>query len=79
MPQLITEVFMFIAQEGEGEGIPAVQLGDVLMPLLGADRARVDSLRRLAQQVADREGRPLTLARFTVREDLETLTPQDAP
>lgn len=75
MPLLITEMYAFIATEEQGEGVAAVRLDNTMMPLIGADQARVDSLRHLAQQVADRSGMKLTLARFHLREDLETITP----
>ena len=74
-PQLITELYAFIATEKEGEGVAAVRLGDTMFPLFGADQARVDSLRTLAQDVANRTGMTLTLARFQLREDLDTITP----
>jgi hypothetical protein len=75
-PHIITELYAFIATEDLGEGIPAVQLSGMMMPLVGADAARVESLRHLAQQVADSSGRTLTLARFTVRENMATITPR---
>lgn len=74
---LITELFAFIATEKPGEeGITAVQRGSMLMPLIGADATRVDSLRAHAQVVANTSGMHFTLARFSVREDLEVITPQ---
>lgn len=44
-------------------------------PLVGADLARVASLRPYAQQVATATGRPVTLAHFSVRTDQETFSP----
>jgi hypothetical protein len=76
-PHIITELYAFIATEtDEGEGIPAVQLSGMMMPLVGADAARVETLRKMAQQVADGTGRTLTLARFAVRENMATITPR---
>jgi hypothetical protein len=75
-PHIVTELYAFIATEDQGEGIPAVQLSGMMMPLVGADAARVESLRQLAQQVADNTGRTLTLARFAVRENMATITPR---
>jgi len=77
MPLKITEMYAFIAHEPDGEGIPCFQFGDTLFPLVGADTARVDSLRQMAQVIADTSGMTLTLARFTVREELETITPRE--
>jgi hypothetical protein len=75
-PHIITELYAFIATEDLGEGIPAIQLNGMMMPLVGADAARVETLRKLAQQVADGTGRTLTLARFAVRENMATITPR---
>jgi hypothetical protein len=55
--------------------VVASRIGGEWMPLVGADRARVDSMRPLAQQVADISGCKITLLRFSVREELETLMP----
>lgn len=77
-PLIITELFAFIATEEQGEGLAAVQLRSMMMPLIGADPDRVASLRQMAQKVVDETGLPLTLARFSVREDLETITPAGA-
>lgn len=73
---VITELYAFIASEPDGEGVAAVQLGSMMMPLVGADAARVESLRKMAQQVADQTGMTLTLARFAVRENMATITPR---
>lgn len=74
---LITELYAFIATEAPGEeGVPAISSGPWMMPLFGADQARVDSLRTHAQLIADTTGKTLTLARFAVREELEIITPQ---
>lgn len=74
---LITELYAFIATEEPGEeGVPAISSGPWMMPLFGADQARVDSLRNHAQLIADSTGRVLTLARFSIREDIEQITPQ---
>lgn len=75
MPLKIEEMFVFIAHEADGEGVPAYKLGNMMMPLVGADRERVASLRTLAQEVADVTGCKITLARFTTREDLEEIKP----
>lgn len=74
----ITEIYTFIADDESGEGIPAYLLGDVMFPLVGADKARVDSLREMAQRIANAEGKQLKLARFTMREELEVITPAGA-
>lgn len=70
----ITEIFAFIATEADGrEGVVAAMLGGMMVPLVGADQARVKSLLPLARQIAQATGRQVQLARFSVREDLEVL------
>jgi hypothetical protein len=44
-------------------------------PLIGADLARVKSLRPYAQQVATATGRPVVLSHYSVRTDQETIQP----
>ena len=76
MPLEIKEMYAFIAEDEEGEGLAAFLRDDIWMPLVGADAARVDNLRIFAQTVADQSGRRITLARFTVRTDLEVIEPK---
>ena len=74
MPK-ITELFAFISiDEGLGdEGIIAAKFGDNWMPLVGADKKRVDSLRPIAKLIAQTTGKHVVLAKFTHREDVETI------
>jgi hypothetical protein len=76
MPLKINEMYAFICDEPDGEGIPAVSMGPMMMPLVGADMTRIDSLREHAQLVADQSGRKITLVKFSVREELGTILPQ---
>lgn len=77
MPR-ITELYAFIVTEAPGEeGVPAIRLNDnMVYPLFGADQARVDSLRKMAQELSNTTGMTMKLARFSVREELEEITPQ---
>lgn len=73
----IRTVFVFICEEADGgEGVPAFSHGPMMMPLIGADPARVDSLRQKAQEICDATGTMMTLAQFTVRQDLEVIAPR---
>ena len=79
----IDEIFLFVmddtgpGDEGMVSGVADMPgLGPVPMPLLGADKERVDSMRPVAQEVADKEGKPVRLVVFTVRRELEVLTPR---
>ena len=71
----IEEMFAFIAQDAEGEGVPAISTSEGVMPLIAADEARVESLREIAQKVASGQGITITLCRFSVREEIEVITP----
>jgi hypothetical protein len=45
------------------------------MPLMGADMKRVESLKPIAQQIADKTRKSVQLVKFTCRTDLETINP----
>ena len=72
----IEEMFAFVASEDDGEGVAAAQMGNMLMPLVGADAARVDSMRGIAQAICNATGRRITLVRFSQREELEVMGPK---
>lgn len=72
MPK-IKELFAFVAEDSgpEDEGIIGMSLGgDLMMPLVGADMARVESLKPAARQIAWLTGKKVKLLRFSTREDL---------
>ena len=69
----IDEMFAFIVVDTDGtEGVPAIQTPTGAMPLMGADMARVESIRPFAEGMA-KCGLKVTLAKFSVREDLEVI------
>jgi hypothetical protein len=81
MPK-ITNIWAFIATDknGEDEGVVAKLFTDPLgsdawMPLVGADEARVNSLKPLAQEIARLTRKNIVLVKFSVRKDVETITP----
>lgn len=78
MPK-ITELYAFIAEDvgPNDEGIAAFwsEALKSYMPLIGADLSRVDSLRRIAQDVVTATGKAMTLCRYSVREDIERIEP----
>lgn len=74
-PKKITEIFAWICTEPDGgEGIPAVSHDGLALPLVGADRARIESLRPYAQRVAHELGLPVRLMRFSGMEVLEQIS-----
>lgn len=70
-------MYAFVVLDSDGtEGIPAITgPTGVPMPMVGADMARVDLLRPIAEDVAKRMGLKVTLCRFEVRTELETFEP----
>lgn len=70
----IKEVYMFISEDSKGEGICAVQMGNdddmIMMPLIGADKERIESLEKYAAFLAKKEGKRIKLIKLTQREDL---------
>ena len=73
MPKLIQEMYAFIATEEDGdEGIPATPIGQMMMPLVGADLDRINSLRPDAVLIAAFTGLSIQLVRFSRAETLET-------
>lgn len=74
--QKIEKVFAWIATEPDGgEGVIGheIMLDGRLMfaPLVGADRARIESYRPHARNVAAQSGLPVRMVEFSVRTVLE--------
>lgn len=69
----ITEMWAYVAIDADGdEGVLAVKGKDgAWFPLVGADTARMESVRPVAMDVARREGKKVKLLRFTTRQDEE--------
>lgn len=70
----INQVFVFVIVDEDGtEGVPAVIENGTLMPLMGADMARVDSLKELVMRDPMFRGRRITIKRFSHREQIGTI------
>ena len=76
-PKLITELWAWVCTEKDGgEGIPAFDLGKgMVMPLVGADRERVESLRPYAENVVNEMGLPVKLMKFSNMEVIKLIEP----
>jgi hypothetical protein len=72
MPQ-IDEIYAFVSVDASdgNEGVCAVNLGGVLMPLIAADPARLEALRPHAKQIAQMLGQKIRLVKFTTRQVIE--------
>jgi ABC-type branched-subunit amino acid transport system ATPase component len=71
----ITEMFAFIATEKDGtEGVMGMMSENGWVPLVGADMDRVESIKPIVQGIAQSSGVNITLAKFSVRENLEVIS-----
>lgn len=53
-PQLIERIFAWVCPDGEGgEGVAGASIGMTMMPLVGADQERMESLRPIAQDICN--------------------------
>ncbi len=73
----IEKMYAFIVVDDDGsEGVPAFQGPDgMVLPMTGADLARVESLRPIAQNFANRSGKSVKLCVFENRIDQEVIVP----
>lgn len=68
--------FLSVDPETNSEGIVAYRsptLGN--MPLIAANRERLEQFREWAEAAVEATGHPIVLARFDWRQDVETLEP----
>jgi len=76
MKLTISEMYAFVAEDGEGEGVVAFLAPDgTWMPMVAADAARVDSLRPIAQAMGKSQNITIKLVRFDNRTEMETYEP----
>jgi hypothetical protein len=71
----VKRLFAFLAHDDQGEGLVAYPMGDMAFPLVGADMARVDSLRVLAQAIANVRNTDVRLVVFEARREIEVIHP----
>lgn len=68
-------IWAWLSIDEGGKGVVAAPMGDLTMPLIAADKRRLDQLKPLAEMLAKRIGKPVRLARFSKREDMEIVQP----
>lgn len=74
--QKIEKLYAWVATEpGGGEGVCGMSIPELggMVPLVGADRARIESLRPYAEQTRKASGYPIRLVEFSTRIDGEVL------
>ena len=68
----IDQMYAFIASDEDGEGVIGMKVNEnEWLPLVGADMARVESLKSYARSLSAATGKKVILVRFTNREELE--------
>lgn len=75
-PHKITELYAWICTDASGEdGIPATwpDATGMVMPLIGSDKERIESLRAMALSITTTRGFPVRLCKFSQMEVLETM------
>lgn len=66
----ITEIFAFIAVSPDGEGIMGIEMpGGVIMPMIGANVERVEILKPVADQIAEKFNQKYEIRYF--KQDLQ--------
>lgn len=71
----IDMLYAFIAQDVDGEGVMAAQTTingmSVMMPLIGADLARIKSLLPIVQEISQKTGKSFKLYSFNNKVEME--------
>ncbi len=82
MPK-IDEMYAYIAHEEndpDDEGLTAFRgSSGAWLPMVGADEERMMSLKLMAQGIANITRQKITLVKFSVRTELETIIPNQSP
>lgn len=75
MPLHIDEIFAFVSEDEHGnEGVCGFRTNDgTFLPMVCADKARVDSLREMADLIKRTSGMQIKLLRFSKRSLIEVL------
>lgn len=71
----IDALWAALSLDAGGEGLCAAPFGDMTLPLIAADRARLKQIIPAAKRIATMFGKPVRLAKFTKREDVEIYQP----
>jgi hypothetical protein len=65
---LIENIWAFCSKDEGGEGVLGAPMMGTTMPLIAADKTRLDQLRPLAKQVGEAAGKRVVLKRFKLVE-----------
>lgn len=74
----IDEIWAVLSVDEGGEGVVAAPLPPFdmpMVPLIAADKARLDSILPIARALARRTGKAMRLVKFSTREVVEEIEP----
>lgn len=74
----IDSLWAYLSIDDGGEGLIAAPLPgrpNVTMPLIAADKTRLESIKPIARSMARSFGKTIRLVRFKAREDVEIIQP----
>lgn len=66
-----------IDPDNDSEGIGGFMSRNGPIPMIASDKVRLDQLEALAQEMANQDGMSFRVVRFSMREDLKEILPQD--
>lgn len=70
----INEIWAFVSRDDDGnEGVVGATMGGVFMPLIAADKDRLDSLRPLAKDMLRLSKKKIFLVKFSQRSEIEEI------
>jgi hypothetical protein len=73
----IEELWAWVSVDAKDQNEGIITVGSPMgpLPMVGADKDRMLSMRQIAEQAAKNAGIEVKLLRFSTREDIETLRP----
>ena len=71
----IETIWAALSLDEGGEGVCAAPMRGMTIPLIAADQRRLDVIVPTARRIADLFNKPVRLAKFTKREDVEIYQP----
>lgn len=71
----IEQIWAYLSIDEGGEGVCAMPFNGTTIPLIAADKRRLDQLRPYARSISNAFRKPVRLARFKQREDIEIFQP----
>jgi hypothetical protein len=71
----IDQIWAYLSVDDRGEGVCAAPQGDMTVPLIAADKRRLDQMTPVARVLAHKFNKVVRLAKFSKREDVEIYRP----